>query len=326
MRRTRFPCRKDPIVYMNIKIRRQKTEVRSQTSCLRSLKPTATHYSLLIAHCFMFLLLADNVNAAGCTLLEPEALKKAIENKSIYEMIIFDVRPRYTPDSKRRFDIETNMKRIPSSLWAPREKIELDLVGKVEELIDKNVILVGENTESAESVCRFMMKKDYGIRNIYVLKGGMEKWDGPVKEDITKVECEMITSRELMNMMKSGKNVEIIDKRSDDEYHEGHIPSAVLQPGEIRQPSLKYLIRKREWRIKRARENATIVYVYENEVQAMLDCKYEKYFTHPAWYPHGEEIAKKNIYVLRGGMRVWEGEVKRDYLEILKKKVKEKLK
>ncbi|OGW07869.1 MAG: hypothetical protein A2W77_03670 [Nitrospinae bacterium RIFCSPLOWO2_12_39_16] len=42
---------------MNRKIRRQKIEVRSQTSCLRRLKPTATHCSLLIAHCFLLLTL-----------------------------------------------------------------------------------------------------------------------------------------------------------------------------------------------------------------------------------------------------------------------------
>lgn len=282
--------------------------------------------SMLICGLIYFFVFADRVNAKECNLIEPEALKRAIDNRSIYNMIIFDVRPRYTPDSKRRFDLQTNAKRIPSSLWAPPEKIELDLVGKVEELIDKNVILVGEDTESAERVCRFMMKKDYGIRNIYVLKGGMEKWDGPVKEDITKVKCETITSRELMNMIKSNKKVEIIDKRSADEYHEGHIPGSELRTGEMRQPTLKYLIQKRERRIKRARENTTLVYVYENEVQAMLDCKYEKYFTHPAWYPDGNKEYKKNIYVLRGGMKAWEGEVEKDYLEILKKKVKEQLK
>ena len=42
---------------MNGKIRRQKTEDRSQTSYLRRLKPTATHCSLLIAHCFLSLTL-----------------------------------------------------------------------------------------------------------------------------------------------------------------------------------------------------------------------------------------------------------------------------
>ena len=42
---------------MNIKIRRQKTEDRKQTSCLHRLKPAATHCSLLIAHCFLSLTL-----------------------------------------------------------------------------------------------------------------------------------------------------------------------------------------------------------------------------------------------------------------------------
>lgn len=280
----------------------------------------------LICVLISFFVLADSVNAKECSLIEPEVLKKAILNKSIYDMLIFDVRPRYTPDSKRRFDLETNMKRIPSSILAPLEKIELDLVGKVEEFSDKNLILVGEDTESAESVCRFMIKKDYGIRNIYVLKGGMEKWDGPVKEDITKVECDVITSRGLMNMMKSGRKVEIIDKRSADEYHEGHIHGSELRTGEMREPTLKYLIQKRERRIKRARENATLVYVYDNEVQAMIDCRYEKYFAHPGWYPDGDKEFKKNTYVLRGGIKTWEGELEKDYLEILKKRVKEQLK
>jgi len=60
---------------MNIKIRRQKTEacpersrrVRSQTSCLRRLKPTATHCSLLIAHCFLSLTLTLLLTSPGWT-------------------------------------------------------------------------------------------------------------------------------------------------------------------------------------------------------------------------------------------------------------------
>ena len=49
---------------MNIKIRSQKTEDRSQTSCLRRLKPTATHCSLLIAHCFLSLTLSLTLSHA----------------------------------------------------------------------------------------------------------------------------------------------------------------------------------------------------------------------------------------------------------------------
>lgn len=255
----------------------------------------------------MLLLLADTVNAKECILMEPEVLKKFIANRMIYNFVIFDVRPQ--------FDVK--MKYIEGATPAPLVDIEKEFVGKVDELIGKDVIIVGANTESAESVCRYMMKKDYGIRNIYVLKGGMEKWDGPVREDFSNIECDMITSRELINRIKSNKKVEIIDKRTADEYHQGHIPTAILKDSKDRNPSLKSRLQKREMRIKREQENITVVYVYPNEFQAIRDCRYEKYFS------YGD---KKNIYVLRGGMKVWEGEVEKDYLEILKGKVKERLK
>src|SRR3989338_5369929 len=61
---------------MNIKIRSQKTEDRSQTSCLRRLKPTATHCSLLIAHCFLSLTLSLTLShaLAYASPLSPHAL------------------------------------------------------------------------------------------------------------------------------------------------------------------------------------------------------------------------------------------------------------
>lgn len=266
----------------------------------------------------MLLLLADSVNAKECILMEPEVLKRYIEKKS-YDMFMFDVRPRFDDiNMKRKFDLSTNMKRIPRTMWLSLEDIEKEFGGKVEELIGKDVILIGEDTESAKSVCRDMIKKDYGIRNIYVLKGGIEKWDGPVAEDITTVKCKMITSRELMDIMKSDKKVEIIDQRQAEEYHEGHIPEARLEGREVSdmRPSIKFRLQKMKRHKKWGQENPTVVYVYPNEFQAMRDCRYVKYFS---W-------GYKDIYVLRGGMKAWEGEVEKDYLEILKKKVKEKLK
>src|SRR3989338_3851971 len=197
---------------------KQKNHLLDTAYCLL---PTA--YLLVFAS--MLLLFADNVNAAGCTLLEPAVLKRYIENKS-YNMFLFDVRPRFDSDMKRKFDLSTNMKRIPRTMWLSINDIEKELVGKGGEFIGKDVILIGENTESAESVCRDMMKKGYGIRNIYVLKGGIEKWDGPVAEDITTVKCKIITSRELINIIKSNREVEIIDQRQEEEDHDGHIPAA----------------------------------------------------------------------------------------------------
>ena len=307
-----------------IKIKSRKQKARSKKKSYILLLITSC--ILLLTSCFLFV---ENVNAKECSLIEPEVLKKAIKNKSIYDMVILDVAPKYDIDGRRKFDLRTNRRRIPSSIWAPLEDIKREFTGKVDELIDKYVILVGEDTESAENVCKYMMKKDYGARNIYVLKGGMEKWDGPVKEDFTKVECKMITSRELINMIKSDRKIEIIDKRPENEYHEAHIPGAGSERDAtaMDRPLIRFLLKKREWRIRRARENITLIYVYDNEFHAMRDCRYEKYFGHPGWHPEATETStKENIYVLRGGMKAWEGDVERDYLEILKKKVKEKLK
>lgn len=267
-------------------------------------------FSFLISLIF---LIADSVNAKECTIMEPEVLKRYIENKS-YNMVMFDVRQQFNLNMMRKFD--TNMKRIMMAIPASLKDIEKELVGKVEELIGKDVILIGEDTESAISVCRYMMKKDYGIRNIYVLKGGMEKWDGPVREDFLKVECELITSRELMNIMKSNRKVEIIDNRPAEEYYDGHIPGARWEGRGREQLSIKKYLQELERRKKWEQENVTVVYVYDNEWHAMRECRFEKYWS---W-------GYKNIYVLRGGMKVWEGEIKKDYLEILKKKVKERLK
>jgi len=240
--------------------------------------------------------------------MEPEVLKRYIKNGTIYNMVILDIRPQF----------DQKMRRITRAIPASFDNIKKELVGKVGELIGKDVILIGEDTKSEESVCRYMMTKDFGIRNIYVLKGGMEKWDGPIAEDISEVECELITSRELINIMKSNRKFEIIDKRPADEYYEGHVPEAKLESGGGRGQfsTIEKYLRELERRKKWEQESVTIVYVHDNEWHAMRSCRYEKYWS---W-------GYKNIYVLRGGMKVWEGEVKKDYLEILKKKVKEKLK
>ena len=250
----------------------------------------------------LFFFIVASVNAKECTIMEPEVLKRYIENKTIFNMVMFDVRPQF----------DQKMRRITRTIPASFDNIKKELVGKVNELVNKDVILIGEDTESAESVCRYMMKKDYGIRNIYVLKGGMEKWDGPVAVDISEVECELITSRELINIMKSNRKFEIIDKRPADEYYEGHIPGARLggSSGKGQFSTIEKYLRGLE------KENVRVVYVYDNEWHTIRSCKYLKYWS---W-------GYKNIYFLRGGMKVWEGEIEKDYLEILKKKVKEKLK
>jgi len=302
---------------MNMKMRSQKSEVRSQEQeaqrvCFQS---SAFSFQFPFVFClYVFasmLLLVGSANANECKLMEPKVLKKYIENGTIYNMVVIDVRQEH----------DIKMKRIVRAIPATFDNIKKELVSRVGELIGKNVILIGEDTKSAESVCSYMIKKDYGIRNIFVLKGGMEKWDGPILDDISNVGCEVITSQQLKKIMKSNRKVEIIDKRPSEEYYEGHIPEAKLEGGwgnqfPINKFSIKNFLQELERRKKWEKENVTVVYVYDNEWHAMRECRYEKYWT---W-------GYKNIYVLRGGMKVWEGEVKKDYLEILKKRVKEKLK
>lgn len=261
---------------------------------------------LALASCLLFLI-ADTVNAKECSLMGPEVLKKYIRNGTInnMNMLMFDIRPRSRQGNP-------DWKYIARTIPAPLSIIKRELVGKVKELIGKDVILVGENTKSAESVCGYMIKKDYGIRNIYVLKGGVEKWNGPVMdyESASKVECKSITPWRLMDMMKSNRKVkvEIIDKRPSEKYYEGHIPGARLEKTgreqeKIIQDSIKRSLQELEMSIKWEQENVTVVYVYDDEWRGRWDCRYRKYW---AWWGY------ENIYMLRGGMKDWEGEVEKD--------------
>jgi len=101
---------------MNIKIRRQKTEVRSQTSYLCRLKPTATHCSLLIAHCFLLLLLIGDVFAASEgrpdhmteeiiktkeVVPVPQDIQVPYTVKRITDGSSIDYHPEFSPDGKQ---------------------------------------------------------------------------------------------------------------------------------------------------------------------------------------------------------------------------------
>ena len=106
---------------MNRKIRRQKTEVRSQTSCLRRLKPTATHCSLLIAHCFLLLTLtltltleevfadsqgrpdhmSEDIVKTKEVVPVPQDIQVPYTIKRITDGSSIDYHPEFSPDGKR---------------------------------------------------------------------------------------------------------------------------------------------------------------------------------------------------------------------------------
>src|SRR3990172_10049501 len=102
---------------MNIKIRRQKTEVRSQTSYLCRLKPTATHCSLLIAHCFLLLLLlligdvfaasegrpdhmTEEIIKTKEVVPVPQDIQVPYSVKRITDGSSIDYHPEFSPDGK----------------------------------------------------------------------------------------------------------------------------------------------------------------------------------------------------------------------------------
>ena len=81
---------------MNIKIRRQKTEDRKQTSCLHRLKPATTHCSLLIAYCFLLLLLVGKVFA------DTQSISDISYNViRITDGSSMDYNPEFSPDGKQ---------------------------------------------------------------------------------------------------------------------------------------------------------------------------------------------------------------------------------
>src|SRR3989304_6317664 len=81
---------------MNIKIRRQKTEDRKQTSCLHRLKPATTHCSLLFAFCFLLLLLVGKVFA------DTQSISDISYNViRITDGSSMDYNPEFSPDGKQ---------------------------------------------------------------------------------------------------------------------------------------------------------------------------------------------------------------------------------
>ncbi len=109
---------------MNIKIRRQKTEDRKQTSCLRRLKPAATHCSLLIAYCSLFLLLAPCFLSPAYANTEQE-LPYTITDITNGDSV--DFYPEFSPDGKQ---IVFSSKTVDGSYFTDMHLWIMDADGK----------------------------------------------------------------------------------------------------------------------------------------------------------------------------------------------------
>src|SRR3990167_6396372 len=177
---------------------------------------------LLLASCILLLVFfASSSEASECILIEPEDMKMRYEDRAILlnDMFIFDTRP---------YMIANKGKRIPMSMAITYESLENELTYEIEVWKGKDLYLVGEDTESTENFCKAMLKKNYPIDDIYVLKGGMKAWNGPIiTGNFEDVKCEEIDLLEISGLNNSNRKIEYVDMRSLQDYEKGHIPSAV---------------------------------------------------------------------------------------------------
>ena len=231
--------------------------------------------------------------ASECIIIEPEEMKRRYEDRAILlnDMFIFDIRP---------YKIANKGKRIPMSMGITYESIENELVYDIEVWKGKDVYLVGEDTESTENFCKAMIKKNYPIDDIYVLKGGMNKWDGSViAGKFEDVNCEEIDLEEVSGVKNSERKVEFVDIRSLIDYEKGHIPGAVGEGAFNRENLCLTGVFSRA-----VKEDGAVVFVGYTEAETVHRCRALKW-----------AVGYNNMYVLKGNMKVWKGKIEKGRFE-----------
>lgn len=223
--------------------------------------------------------------ASECILIEPEDMKMRYENRSIRlnDMFIFDVRP---------YMIANKGKRIPMSMAITYESIENELAYEIEVWKGKDIYLVGEDTESTESFCKAMLEKNYPIDDIYVLKGGMNTWNGPIiSGKFEDVKCEEIDLHELSEIKNSERKIEFVDIRSLQDYEKGHIPGAVGEGAFSRENLCLTGVFSRA-----VQEDGIVVFIGYTEPETVHRCRVLKW-----------AVGYGSMYALKGSMKAWKG-------------------
>jgi rhodanese-related sulfurtransferase len=231
--------------------------------------------------------------ASECILIEPDEMKRRYEDRAILlnDMFIFDIRP-YMKANKG--------KRIPMSMGITYESIENELVYEIEVWKGKDVYLVGEDTESTENFCKAMLKKDYPIDDIYVLKGGMNAWNGPViKGKFEDVSCEEIDLEDVIELKNMERKVEFVDIRSLTDYEKGHIPGAVGEGAFNRENLCLTGVFSRA-----VKEDGAVVFVGYTEPETKHRCRALKW-----------AVGYNNMYALKGNIKAWKGELEKGRFE-----------
>ncbi len=239
----------------------------------------------------------EELKGKQCLFIEPEEMKNHYEDDSILlnNMFIFDIRP---------YSIAMRGKQIPRAMLINYRMFQDQSVHDIQEWKGNNVYLVGEDTESTENFCKFIINKNYDIGNIYVLNGGMKEWTGPVLGDFNKVQCESINLVTLKNMFNTEKNVEVVDLRSSGDYIEGHIPGAISEKEFSRD---KFCLSGTVAFVRAIQKNGTVVFVGNSEGEITQRCRSFK------WVADYEKM-----YMLSGNFKDWNGPLEKGALGILK--------
>jgi len=245
---------------------------------------------LLLASCILLLVFfASSSEASECILIEPEDMKMRYEDRAILlnDMFIFDVRP---------YMIANKGKRIPMSMAITYESLESELAYEIEVWKGKDIYLVGGDTESTDSFCKAMLKKKYPIDDIYVLKGGMNAWEGPIiTGKFEDVKCEEIDLQGVSGLENSEKKVEFVDIRSLQDYEKGHIPGAVGEGAFSRENLCLTGVFSRV-----VQDDGIVVFVGYTEPETVHRCRVLKW-----------AVGYNSMYALKENMKAWKGELEK---------------
>jgi rhodanese-related sulfurtransferase len=123
---------------------------------------------------------------------------------------------------------------IPGSLCIPCpdfiERATLLLKDKSQKLI-----LYCESGECHRSMCAAEKALSLGFNNIFIMKGGLPAWKEAgyaieSEKRIPRVGISSIKPKALKKWLSEKKDVLILDIRSRDVFHEGHLPDAINIP------------------------------------------------------------------------------------------------
>lgn len=227
--------------------------------------------------------------ASECILIEPEDMKMRYEDREILlnDMFIFDVRP---------YMIANKGKRIPMSMAITYKSLENELAYEIEVWKGKDIYLVGDDTESTEKFCKAILEKKYPIDDIYVLKGGMNTWNGPViTGKFEDVKCEDIDLQEVSGLNNSERKIEFVDIRSRQDYEKGHIPGAVGEGAFSRDNLCLTGVFSRA-----VKDDGIIVFVGYTEPETLHRCRVLKW-----------AVGYGSMYALKENMKAWKGSLEK---------------